>query len=188
MITFTVKRIDGTTEPFTGHPFDTLVDVMGVEALTDTQVFIRGTIANKYMSLSHENITDGCVLFAAKPRLVRKPVTNRPLNPWRDRELAREAREVQEEQERARTSDVIWSGWEMSRHHNRMLGVMRDRALGQAVSRGASREVTKLETATEIKETPLPCRFAKDGAHQRQRDQSDPNGILRKTGGGREGF
>jgi hypothetical protein len=177
MITFTVKRIDGTTEPFTGHPFDTLVDVMGVQALTNTQVFVHGKVVNKYLTLTHENITDGCILFAAKPRSIRirKPATNGPVISWLDYELAFESLEVRKEQERARISDVIWSGWEMSSHHNRMLGVMRDRALNQTVSRGAPREVTNLETATEIKETPLPCRFTKDdAAAERQRDQGDP--------------
>jgi hypothetical protein len=98
MITFTVKRIDGTTESLMGHRFDTLIDVMGVQALTNIQVFVNGKVVNKFMTLSHENIINGCVLFAAKSHLIRikRQMTNGPLISWLDDELTLEVRKQQE--------------------------------------------------------------------------------------------
>jgi hypothetical protein len=166
-IRFTVKRIDGTAEPFSANPLSTLVEVMGMGSLEDTHLFKNGRLVNKYMSLSHENITDGSVLFAAKQAPAKKKRQRSRMVPisWLALELAAEEMEEEEERERARISDVIWSGWEMSRNHDRMLSLMRQRQAPTLPENPIEEaEPLNLERESEIQTTPLPGCWADHSA------------------------
>jgi hypothetical protein len=161
---FIVKRIDGTAQPFSADPFSTLVEVMGAEPLANTHVFVNGRPVNKYMTLAHENITEGSVLFAAK-RMSSKKMRRRARfipTSWTDLDAAAEELEDKGERERARIADVIWSAWEMSPNHNRMLGTARSRQAAVSPDVVSDVQPSNLERAKAIQATPLPTCFAND--------------------------
>jgi hypothetical protein len=165
VINFVVKRIDGTVEPFTASPFSTLIEVVGIEPLDKAHIFKDGQSINKYMTLNHENITDGSVLFVAKNKVQevnrRKHTRIFSLKSLFDFEIATEELEAKKELETARISDVIWSGWEMSKNHNRMLAMMQNRRRpSNDVSVPA--DALSLEQAKEIRSDPLPVCFQPD--------------------------
>jgi hypothetical protein len=165
-IRFTVKRIDGTAEPFSANPFSTLVEVMGIDSLENTHVFKNGRLVNKYMTLTHEKITDGSVLFAAKQAPAKAKRHRARLLPmsWLALEMAFEDMEEDRERERARISDVIWSGWEMSRNHDRMLSIMRQKQAPALPENPAGEpEPLNLERESEIQTTPLPGCWGEHG-------------------------
>jgi len=159
-----VKRLDGTIEPFSASPFSTLVEVMGVESLEHTHVFNNGQPVNKYMSLTHENITDGSILIAVRQTPANKRQRRARFSPesWLELELAAEELESEQDREKARISDVIWSTWELSRNHNRMLRVMQGRQAGLRQERQTDRKPLNLERASAIQVSPLPCCFANE--------------------------
>jgi hypothetical protein len=174
-IHFIVKRIDGTAERFSGDAFSTLIEVMGVESLADTHAFKGGQLVNKYMTLTHENITERSVLFAAKPMSGSKRRRRARLIPisWMDLRMAAEQLEDKGEHERARVADLICSAWEMSPDHDRMLVMMRSRQA--TVSPGAAIDVppSNLERAKVIQVTPLPTCFADDDEDGSLADHTD---------------
>jgi hypothetical protein len=80
-------------------------------------------------------------------------------------EMEVERLEEKTEFEGARVSDVIWSGWEMSRNHDRMLATMRER-FATTERDGANKIALNLESANEIQETSLPCCFEMEDDEQ----------------------
>jgi hypothetical protein len=172
LIHFTVKRTDGTAELFSAAPFSTLLEAMGSKALADANVFKDGRLVNKYMTLTHENITEGSVLFAAKPQPSKKK--RRRARFVRTSQMDLEmAAEDKHQHERARTADVIWSAWEMSSNHDRMLAKMQNRQATVCTRAALNVQPSNLERAKAIQATPLPTCFRKDGTDEPIPDHTD---------------
>jgi hypothetical protein len=163
-ISFIVKRVDGTTEPFSADPMSTLVEVMGADLLANAHVVKDGHVINKYLTLLHENIIDGSIIFLAQRKQPRRRRQSRiemlAMDYYAWEALAKQLEE-KTELEKARISDVIWSGWETSRKHDRMLATMRERHAKKDIELADSDPLV-LEKAAEIQDSPLPCCFPAD--------------------------
>jgi hypothetical protein len=175
VVRFVLKRTDGTSEPFSADPLSTLIEVIGAGPLADLQIFKNGQLINKYLTLNHENITDGSVLFAARHILHirrRRQACLIPID-FLSFGIAEQRFEAATDRENARISDVIWSGWEMARNHDRMLVMMRDRYTGGGNEEDTANGDLVLDNTTEIQETPLPCCFRNedDGGHGEKKER-----------------
>jgi hypothetical protein len=62
-IKFQVKKHDGSLDTFTANEFRTLNEVIGAATLQNSCLLLNGHPINRYMSLHHEKITDGSVLY-----------------------------------------------------------------------------------------------------------------------------
>jgi hypothetical protein len=171
-IHFVVKRTDGRAELFSAAPFSTLLEAVGAESLTDAHLFMGGRLVNKYMTLAHENITEGSVLFAAKPTPAKKTRRRARFVPISCMDFDMTA-EDKRQHERARTADVIWSAWEMSPNHDRMLARLRSRQATASPRAALEVQPSNLEPAKTIQATPLPTCFANDGAEGTVADRID---------------
>jgi hypothetical protein len=169
-ITFQVKTTDGTVKFFSGDCFATVIEVIDADLLEGGRLILNGQFVNVYMTLHHENIADGSVLYLFKkaPKRPRQRRARRDMHEWLealDRE--EEEREADQEQEKARIADVIWSGWEISTRHDRMCATMRERQLArtaQLQKPAPAPEPPHLGRAAEISIEPLPTWFGADAA------------------------
>jgi hypothetical protein len=159
-INFQVKRIDGSGEFFSADRWSTIIEAIGRDLLENSQILLNGQIINKHMTLQHENVTEGSVLVIIKnpPPSRRRASRRLPLDCLYDEDFEEEERQALKEQERARISDLILSGWEMSRKHDRMCAAMRARYVPKSASQ-LQPEIVNLATATDISIEPLPTWF-----------------------------
>jgi hypothetical protein len=160
-IKFQVKKLDGSVDTFTANEFSTVIEVIGAAALQNSCLLLNGHPIKRHMTLHHEKITDGCVLYllSERPRVQGKRATRRLMAEWLVcQALEEEEREERKEQERARISDLIWSGWEVSRKHDRMCAMMHERQAPKVVPT-IEHAVPNLTQATEISVEPLPTWF-----------------------------
>jgi hypothetical protein len=112
-INFHLKQTDGSVQMLTASLLSTLIEVVGANALRNSQVLLDGQPVNYFMTLQHENITDGSVLYVIKKAAPgrRKRSTNRSILEWiTTQEFEEEERRAQKDLEQARICDVIWSG------------------------------------------------------------------------------
>jgi hypothetical protein len=122
------------------------MEVIGVAALADSILIHNGRMVNKYMTIGHENITDGSVIFVAKQNRRHRPAeisTTRRSSAALDHEVAR-------------INDVVWSGWELSRHHNRMVTFLIHKAEIPAAQVERDEPSMKIDFESEISTSPLP--------------------------------
>jgi hypothetical protein len=98
-INFVLKRIDGTSRSFCADPLATFVEVIGAAPLADSILLRDGHLVNMYLSLAHENITDGSIIVAAQQKRRQRRAKM---------DLSR--RSVCPDAEAARIHDVLWSG------------------------------------------------------------------------------
>jgi hypothetical protein len=176
VVRFVLKRTDGTSEPFSADPLSTLIEVVGAGPLADTEIFQNGHLVNKYLTLNHEKITDGSVLFAARHILRIRRRRGGCLIPidFLSFGITEERFKAATDRENARISDVIWSGWEMARNHDKMLVMMRDRYAGDRGEEDRANHDLVLDSATAIQEVALPCCFGNeenDGGKKREGDR-----------------
>jgi hypothetical protein len=159
--------MDGSIATFTADPFITVVEVIGRDALVNSRLLLRGEQVNAYMTLDHEKITNGSVLHLfvrAPPSRRRKRSVKQEIADWLiSQELEEEEREAGVDLEKARITDLIWSGWEISRRHDRMCTMMQERQTPQERSQVAATPLN-LAPATQISAEPLPTWFGSGNA------------------------
>jgi hypothetical protein len=149
-ISFLVRRVDGTTQSFSADPRRTFVEVIGVAPLSNSQLVHNGRTLNKFLTLEHENITNGSVVLVIK----QNPRRHRRAH-FRDAPPASTSPEL----ELSRINDVMWFGWELSKHHNRMLNLMAQKVNDVTPSEDTQRAATIVDRAPEINTDPLPTWF-----------------------------
>jgi hypothetical protein len=167
-ISFQLMAVNGTVQLFSGDVFSTLVEVIGTDLPVNSLLLLNGKVLNCHMTLQHEGITNGSVVYlitkAPATRRRRCRLTKRCQDEWMyEREVVEIEHEEAKDLESARITDLIWSGWEMSRGHNRMCAMMRQRQLPKPTPIPES-EPLNLNTATEISVEPLPTWFAPNEA------------------------
>jgi hypothetical protein len=161
-ISFQLKKVNGTVQLFSGDPFSSVIEVIGTDFLANSLLLLNGKVLNRHMTLQHEGITNGSVLylFTKAPAVRRRRLTKRQRNEWLyEQELDEIEREEAKDLESARITDLIWSGWEVARGHDRMCTVLRQRQTAKPTAT-AETEPLNLDAATEISGEPLPTWFA----------------------------
>jgi hypothetical protein len=155
-IKFQVKTIDGSVITFTANRSSTMIDVIGSSTLQNSCLLLNGQPINRHMSLHHEKITDGAVryLLHERSRAPRKRIRRQLISEWLIcQAFEEEDREERKEQERARISDLIWSGWEMLRKHDRIRVMTHERQTPKPAP-SIEHALPNLAQATEISAEP----------------------------------
>jgi hypothetical protein len=172
-VSFIVKRVDGSALSFSADPWTTFIEVIGSATLADSILIHNGRMVNKYMTIGHENITNGSVIFVAKQkrrnRRAQISATRRP--------SAARGHEI------AHINDVVWSGWELSRHHNRMVTFLIHKSEIGAAAVDSDEQSMKIDFESKISTDPLPlmCPNQKVGTRTSNgiRDSAD-DGLRQK--------
>jgi hypothetical protein len=167
-ISFLVRRVDGTTQNFSADPRRTFVEVIGVASLANSQLVHNGRTLNKFLTLEHENITNGSIVLVIKQDSRRHRRAH-----FRDSPPVSTAPEL----ELSRINDIVWLGWELSKQHNRMLNFMVQKVDEVTTNEVTERSVTVVDRASEIRIDPLPTWFGDGGKSDGWRKRRDRRRI-----------
>jgi hypothetical protein len=164
VIRFSVKGINGDTEFYSADSLSTLVEVMAGGCLDRTRIFCNGQLINKHMTLEHENVTNGsCIVIVKEKEITKQRRFDVRVSPLRRTIPSLRRGKGVRGSEMARINDIVWAGWELSGHHNQMLGfVMRkfERLNRSVVSTDPEHSV--LTVLPAIRSDPLPVWFEEE--------------------------